>query len=70
MGVGVGGMAVAVGMIGVGVLLGFGVGVLVPTGFPASAGETMAAITIHRPRRTSRTGRDLRILNTLLQINA
>ncbi len=68
--VGVGGIIVAVGTIWVGVLVGNGVGVLVPTGFPAFAGDTMAAITIHKPRKTSRTGRDLRILNTLLQINA
>jgi hypothetical protein len=70
MAVGVGGIVVAVGTIAVGVLDGSGVGVLVPTGLPASAGEAMAAMTTHRPRKTSRTGRDLRILNVLLQINA
>jgi hypothetical protein len=70
MAVGVGGIVVAVGTIAVGVLDGSGVGVFVPTGFPAFAGETMAAMRTHRPRKTSRTGRDLGILNILLQINA
>jgi hypothetical protein len=69
MGVGVGPAVVGVGTI-VGVLLGRVVGVGVLLGFPASAGETMAAMMTHKPRKTSRTGRDLRILNILLQINA
>ena len=69
MGVEVGPTVVGVGTI-VGVLLGRAVGVGVLAGFPASAGETMAAMTTHRPRKISRTGRDLRILNSLLQINA
>jgi hypothetical protein len=68
-GVGVGTMVVGVGTM-VGVLMGRAVGVGVLTGFPASAGEAMATRTTHRPRKTSRTGRDLRILNILLQINA
>ena len=60
MGVGVGPAVVGVGTM-VGVLLGRAVGVGVLTGLPASAGEAMAAMTTHRPRKTSRTGRDLRI---------
>ena len=65
-GVGVGGWGVAVGptgvavgtiTVGVGVFVYAGVGVFVGGLPPASAGETITAITKHSPRAINKTGK-------------
>jgi len=66
LGVGVGGWGVAVGptgvavgtiAVGVGVFVKAGVGVFVGCFPPASAGETITAITKHSPRAINKTGK-------------